>query len=236
MNPPPIFELWVFLKAKPLLWLVLTLGAWVLARRLQDATGGAAWANPVAGSSLLLGLIMWLTDTPYDEFFAGAQFVHFLLGPATIALGVTIIEHGQAVRRQIVPVVGALVVGVFVSVGVTWGLCRVAGLSDVITRSLLPKSATAPVAMAVSESIGGIASISMCAVLLTGITGAIIVTPLFTLFRFRNWKARGFAAGLTAHGIGTARAYQVSNEAGVYAALALAFAALLHGIVLPLLL
>jgi len=120
MNPPPIFELWVFLKAKPLLWLVLTLGAWVLARRLQDAAGGAAWANPVAGSSLMLGFLLWLTDTPYDEFFAGAQFVHFLLGPATIALGVTIIEHGKAVRKQIVPVAGALVVGVLVSVGTTW--------------------------------------------------------------------------------------------------------------------
>jgi len=106
----------------------------------------------------------------------------------------------------------------------------------VITRSLLPKSATAPVAMGVSEAVGGIASISMCAVLLTGITGAVIVTPLFNLFRFRAWSARGFAAGLTAHGIGTARAYQVSNEAGVYAALALALAALLQGILLPLIL
>lgn len=236
MNPPPIFELWVFLKAKPLLWLVLTLGAWVLARRLQEAAGGAAWANPVAGASLMLGFLLWLTDTPYEEFFAGAQFVHFLLGPATIALGVTIIEHGKAVRRQIVPVAGALVVGVLVSVGTTWALCHAAGLNDVITRSLLPKSATAPVAMGVSEAVGGIASISMCAVLLTGITGAVIVTPLFNLFRFRNWSARGFAAGLTAHGIGTARAYQVSNEAGVYAALALALAALLQGIVLPLIL
>lgn len=234
MNPPPIFELWVFLKAKPLLWLVLTLGAWVLARRLQEGAGGAAWANPVATSSMLLGFILWLTDTPYEEFFAGAQFVHFLLGPATIALGVTIIEHGKAVRRQIVPVTGALLVGVAVSVGTTWALCHVAGLSDRITLSLLPKSATAPVAMAVSEAVGGVASISMCAVLLTGITGAIIVTPLFNLFRFRNWSARGFAAGLTAHGIGTARAYQVSNEAGVYAALALALAALLQGILLPL--
>lgn len=236
MNPPPIFDLWVFLKAKPLLWLVLTLGAWVLARRLQDAAGGAAWANPVAGSSLLLGLTLWLTETSYEEFFAGAQFVHFLLGPATIALGITIIEHAPTVRRRMIPVAGALIAGVAVSVGVTWALCRLAGLPDTITMSLLPKSATAPVAMAVSESIGGIASISMCAVLLTGVTGAVIVTPLFNLFRFKAWSARGFSAGLTAHGIGTARAYQVSNEAGVYAALALALAALLQGIVLPLLL
>ncbi|MFO1321487.1 MAG: LrgB family protein [Burkholderiales bacterium] len=236
MNPPPISDLWVFLKAKPLLWLVLTLGAWVLARRLQEAAGGAAWANPVAGASVMLGLILWLTDTPYAEFFAGAQFVHFLLGPATIALGVTIIEHGAAVRRQLVPVAGALLVGVVMSVGCTWALCRVARLPNEITLSLLPKSATAPVAMAVSESIGGIASISMCAVLLTGVTGAVIVTPLFNLLRFRNWNARGFAAGLTAHGIGTARAYQVGNEVGVYAALALALAALLQGIVLPLVL
>jgi len=236
MTTPPISELWVFLKAKPLLWLVLTLGAWVLARRLQDAAGGAAWANPVAGSSLFLGLILWLTNTSYQEFFAGAQFVHFLLGPATIALGVTIIEHGPAVRKRLLPVAGALVVGVTVSVLSTWALCRAVGLTSTITLSLLPKSATAPVAMAVSESIGGVASISMCAVLLTGIAGAIIVTPLFNLFGFKDWSARGFAAGLTAHGIGTARAYQVSNEAGVYAALALAFAALLQGIVLPLVL
>lgn len=236
MNPPPISELWVFLKAKPLLWLVLTLGAWMLARRLQDAVNGAAWANPVAGASLVLGLTLWLTDTPYEEFFAGAQFVHFLLGPTTVALGVTIIEYGKMVRRHLLPVLGALVVGVVVSVGCTWVLCRVAGLPENITLSMLPKSATAPVAMAVSESIGGIASISMCAVLLTGVTGAIIVTPLFNLCRFRNWSARGFAAGLTAHGIGTARAYQVGNEVGVYAALALALAALLQGIVLPLVL
>lgn len=236
MNPPPIFDLWVFLKAKPLLWLVLTLGSWVMARRLQEAAGGAAWANPVATSSIMLGLILWLTNTPYEEFFAGAQFVHFLLGPATIALGVTIIEHGPSVRKRLLPVAGALIAGVAVSVGTTWALCRLAGLPLDITLSLLPKSATAPVAMAVSESIGGVASISMCAVLLTGVTGAIIVTPLFNLLRFKDWGARGFAAGLTAHGIGTARAYQVSNEAGVYAALALALAALLQGIVLPLVL
>lgn len=236
MNPPPILDLWVFLKAKPLLWLVLTLGAWLMARRLQDASGGAAWANPVAGASVMLGVTLWMTDTPYEEFFAGAQFVHFLLGPATIALGATIIEHGGTIRRQLLPIMGALVVGVVVSVGTTWALCHFAGLTGEITLSLLPKSATAPVAMAVSERVGGIPSISMCAVLLTGITGAVIVTPLFNLFRFRNWTARGFAAGLTAHGIGTARAYQVNNEAGVYAALALALAALLQGIVLPLVL
>lgn len=236
MNMPPMFELWVFLKTKPLLWLLLTLALWVAARRLQDALDGAAWANPVAVSSLLLGIVLWLTGTPYEEFFAGAQFVHFLLGPATIALGITIIEHGKALRERVIPVAGALIAGVVASVGSTWALCHLAGLQPEVIASMLPKSATAPVAMAISERIGGIPAISMSGVLLTGITGAIIVTPLFNLFRFRDWQARGFAAGLTAHGIGTARAYQVSAEAGVYAALALALAALLHGLALPLLL
>ena len=236
MNPPPIFDLWVFLKTKPLLWLVLTLGAWLAARRLQDVLGGAPWANPVAVSSLLLGCVLWLTGTSYEEFFAGAQFVHFLLGPATIALGITIIEHMQALRKQIIPVAGALIAGVVASVASTWALCCLADLPTAITASMLPKSATAPVAMAVSEAIGGIPSISMSGVLLTGVTGAIIVTPLFNMLGFKNWRARGFAAGLTAHGIGTARAYQVSEEAGIYAALALALAALLQGLLLPLIL
>ena len=101
---------------------------------------------------------------------------------------------------------------------------------------MLPKSATAPVAMAISERIGGIPAISMSGVLLTGVSGAVIVTPLFNLLRIKDWQARGFAAGLTAHGIGTARAYQVSAEAGVYAALALALAAILQGLLLPLVL
>lgn len=236
MTQPPIFELWVFLKTKPLLWLALTLGSWIAARRLQDAVGGAPWANPVAVSSLLLGATLWLTGASYEEFFAGAQFVHFLLGPATIALGITLIEHMQALRKLVIPVLGALGAGVAASVASTWVLCHVARLPADITLSMLPKSATAPVAMAISEAIGGTPSISMSGVLLTGITGAIIVTPLFNLLGFKNWRARGFAAGLTAHGIGTARAYQVSAEAGVYAALALALAALLQGLVLPLVL
>jgi putative effector of murein hydrolase len=236
VNSPPIFDLWVFLKAKPLLWLVLTLAAWVVARRLQNALAGAAWANPVAVASALLGGVLWLTGTPYEEFFAGAQFVHFLLGPATIALGITILEHSDTLRHRVVPITGALTAGVIASVGSTWLLCRWAGLSPEITASMLPKSATAPVAMAISEHIGGIAAISMSAVLLTGVVGAIFVTPLFNLLRIKDWQARGFAAGLTAHGIGTARAYQVSAEAGVYAALALALAAIVQGLLLPLLL
>jgi putative effector of murein hydrolase len=236
VNSPPIFDLWVFLKAKPLLWLVLTLAAWVMARRLQNALGGAAWANPVAVASILLGGVLWLTGTSYEEFFAGAQFVHFLLGPATIALGITIIEHGEALRQRIVPITGALIAGVIASVGSTWVLCQMVDLPPEITASMLPKSATAPVAMAISERIGGIAAISMSGVLLTGVCGAIIVTPLFNLLRIKDWQARGFAAGLTAHGIGTARAYQVSAEAGVYAALALALAAILQGLLLPMLL
>jgi putative effector of murein hydrolase len=236
VNSPPIFDLWVFLKAKPLLWLVLTLASWVLARRFQNAVGGAAWANPVAVASALLGGVLWLTGTSYEEFFAGAQFVHFLLGPATIALGITIIEHREALRQQVVPIFGALITGVIASVGSTWVLCQWVGLPLEITASMLPKSATAPVAMAISERIGGNPAISMSGVLLTGICGAIIVTPLFNVLRIKDWQARGFAAGLTAHGIGTARAYQVSAEAGVYAALALALAAILQGLLLPLVL
>ncbi len=236
MNLPPIFDLWVFLKTKPLLWLVLTLASWVMARRLQNAVGGAAWANPVAVASALLGGVLWLTGTSYEEFFAGAQFVHFLLGPATIALGITIIEHGEALRLRIVPITGALIAGVIASVGSTWVRCQWAGLPTEITASMLPKSATAPVAMAISERIGGIPAISMSGVLLMGVSGAVIVTPLFNLLRIKDWQARGFAAGLIAHGIGTARAYQLSAEAGVYAALALALAAILQGLLLPLVL
>jgi putative effector of murein hydrolase len=108
--------------------------------------------------------------------------------------------------------------------------------ADIVTlKSIASKSVTTPIAMAVTEQIGGLPSLTAVIVILTGITGAIMVTPLFNILRIRDKRARGFAAGLAAHGIGTARAFQVSEISGAFAGIAMALNGLMTSVLVPLL-
>ncbi len=109
------------------------------------------------------------------------------------------------------------------------------GLPDEVLRSLAPKSTTAPVALGISEAIGGIPTLTAVLVILTGIIGAMTVTPLMNLMKVSDWQARGFAVGVAAHGIGTARAFQVNPTAGAYAGIAMALNALLTSLIVPIL-
>ena len=229
-------QVWVYLQAGPLLWLVLTLGAYGAAQAVARLAGGAAWLNPVAVAVALILLVLVVTGTPYPTYFEGAQFVHFLLGPATVALGLPLWRHLGTVRRLLLPMCLALVAGsltaILSAVTVAWAL----GASRDTIASLAPKSVTTPIAKAVSERLGGLPSLTAALVILTGILGAMTATPLLNLLRIRSPQARGFAVGLAAHGIGTARAFQVSELAGTFAGIAMALNGLLTALLAPLLL
>jgi putative effector of murein hydrolase len=231
-----VFQLWVYLSASPLLWLTVTLGAYVVAERIALAAGYAPLANPVLIAVALIAVLLWATGTSYGTFFAGAQFVHFLLGPATVALAVPLVREAARVRRLIVPVLVALLAGsataVATAVGTAWAL----GATHAVVISLLPKSVTTPIAMGIAAANGGIPALTAVFVLTGGIIGAMSVTPLMNLLRVKDYPARGFAAGLAATGIGTARAFQVNPLAGTFAGLALALNGLATAVVVPLLL
>jgi putative effector of murein hydrolase len=107
------------------------------------------------------------------------------------------------------------------------------GLEGELLLSVVPKSATAPVALGVAEAIGGSPTLTAVLVILTGVFGAIIVTPLMDALRVRDWRARGFAAGVAAHGIGTARAFQVNETAGAFAGIGMALGAILTAVAAP---
>lgn len=114
-------------------------------------------------------------------------------------------------------------------------LGRAFGLSDQLIASLAPKSVTAPIAMGIAEQIGGITAIAAVLAVVTGITGAVVVTPLFTRLGFMDWRARGFAVGVTCHGIGTAHAFQVHTIAGIFATIGMALNGLFSSVLLPFL-
>jgi predicted murein hydrolase (TIGR00659 family) len=188
----------------------------------------------VALAVLVLGSLLWVTGTPYATYFEGAQFVHFLLGPATVALAVPLVEQLPRLKRLWLPMLGALVVGTLTAtisaIGIGWAL----GASKATLASLAPKSVTAPVAMGITEKIGGLPTLTAVLVVCTGILGAASARTLFDLLRIHDPTVRGFALGTAAHGIGTARAFLVSQEMGAFAGLAMGLSALFSAVTLPL--
>ncbi|MDB5606387.1 MAG: LrgAassociated rane protein LrgB [Bradyrhizobium sp.] len=228
------FSLWVYLSQSPLLWLTVTLLVYAIADAVSLATQRHPLANPVLHSMWIIGAFLLLTGTSYSAYFSGAQFVHFLLGPATVALAVPLYENRKLVAAAILPMLAALAAGsVTAVVSVVW-LAQVAGLPREVVLSLAPKSVTAGVAMGISESLHADPSLTAVAVVLTGIMGAIIVTPLMNRMGITDFRARGFAVGIAAHGIGTARAFQVDAVAGVFAGIAMSLNALVTSLLVPL--
>ena len=238
MNDPvlPVRALWVYLGTNPLLWLLLTVGAYVVALRIQRALGGSPWANPVLLSVAALVAILVGTRTPYERYFDGAQFVHFLLGPATVALAVPLYLQFDRLKRLALPLAGALLAGSLTAIISAVGIAWLLGAADTTLLSLAPKSVTAPIAMGIAEKIGGIPSLTAVLVIMTGVSGAMMAKYVLDALRITDHGARGFAVGIAAHGIGTARAFQVSEQAGAFAGLGMGLNGLTTAILMPLML
>lgn len=230
-----IIDIWVYLARTPLLWLTATLLVYQGAQWLFTRTGDFPLLNPVLVSVVVLVLLLQVTGTPYQTYFDGAQFVHFLLGPATVALAIPLYHQLARLRQNALPVAVALLGGAAVGVLSAVLVGRLAGVSDVAIRSLVPKSVTTPIAMGITEQLGGLPSLTAVFVILTGIIGAILGRELLLLVGVRRSNEAGFALGLAAHGIGTARAFTVDDEAGAFAGLAMALNGAVTAVLAPLL-
>lgn len=235
---PDFVQLWVYLSSAPLFGLTATLVVYVLAQAMYTRTGQAPWANPVLWSVLALGSGLLITQVPYPTYFAGAQFIHFLLGPAVVALGFPLWQRRTELQRGwgrfLLAALAGGATAAIVAVGLGWAV----GLPPEVLRSLAPKSVTAPVAMGVAEKIGGVPALAAVFAVLTGLIGALSARALFRLLGVGtsdvDWMARGFALGTASHGIGAARALQVNADAGAYAGLALSLQVLLAALLMPL--
>jgi len=226
-------EIWSYLSREPLLWLTATLVAYLIGDQLSQRAGRNPLVNPVLVAMVLLGGLLWVTKTPYQTYFAGAQFVHFMLGPATVSLALPLYVNRAQIRRALLPMVAALLAGSVTAIVSALWIARVLGIEGPVWLSLAPKSTTAPVAIGIAEQLGGLPTLTAALVILTGIIGAVIVTPLMRLMHIRDWRARGFAVGVAAHGIGTARAFQVNDTAGAFAGIGMGLNALLTAILAP---
>ena len=227
-------ELWVYLSATPLFGLTATIVTYVLAQTVYLRLNQAPWANPVLWTVLVLAALLTVSGTPYPTYFAGAQFIHFLLGPAVVALAWPLWQRRFEVRRRAVAILLAALLGGTVAALSAVGIGYALGLPTEVIMSLAPKSVTAPVAMGVAEKIGGIPALAAVFAVLTGLVGAVSGKYLFDALGIHSLATRGFALGTAAHGIGAARALQVNADAGAYAGLALGLQVLLVSFLMPL--
>jgi predicted murein hydrolase (TIGR00659 family) len=228
-------DIWVYLSTTPLLGLTITLVVYQAAYWIYRRARLHPLLNPVALSVAFLVALLVATKTPYATYFDGAQFVHFLLGPATVALAVPLYGQLARLRAMFVPIAGALLVGSLTAMASAVGIAWALGASRETLLSLAPKSVTTPIAMGITEKLGGLPSLTAVLVVSTGIIGAVSAKYVLDALRIADHAVRGFSVGVAAHGIGTARAFQVSEEAGAFAGLAMGLNGLLTAALFPLL-
>lgn len=228
-------ETWVYLSALPLFHLTLTMVAFQGASWLFEKGGRNPLLNPVLGAIILVVSVLLITKTDYATYFEGAQFVHFLLGPATVSLAIPLYRQWHKVRGSALAIGASLLTGSLVAILTAVGMAWLLGGSETLLASIAPKSATAPVAMAISEDLGGLPSLTAVLVIVSGIFGAMFGPLILNLIGVTDWGARGLAIGTASHGIGTARALQVNETAGAFSGLAMGLNAMATALLVPVL-
>ena len=194
----------------PFFGLTLTAAAWCAGCWLQKKTG-LLLCNPLLIAVALIIAVLALLDIPYAAYSAGGDFIKLMLGPVTAVLALNIYNQRAILKEHFLPVLAGCLVGSLTSVGSILALCRVFRVEEALTASLLPKSVTTAIAIAVSESLGGIPGLTVTAVLIAGVLGAMFAPAFAKLFHITDPVAEGTAIGACSHGLGTAKAIEIGK-------------------------
>lgn len=191
----------------------------IISRKIQNPI-----ANPLLIAVILIIAFLKLFDIPMEAFSKGGDLINLFLAPATAALAVPIYKNLQILKANLKPILAGTIVGSFASMAVIFGLCKLFGLDNTLTASLLSKSVTTPIAMGVTEQLGGIVPIGIAAVIFTGITGSIIAPFMVKLFRVEDPVAQGVGIGTCSHAVGTTRAIAMGELQGAMSGIAMGLA------------
>jgi putative effector of murein hydrolase len=226
-------HLWTPLATTPLLWLVVTLAAYVVGRVIQQACKGSALASPVLIAIVLAVVVVLATRTSYKSYFAGAQFINFLLGPATIALAIPLARNARLVRENLHSIGLALLAGSVTSIVSGVGIVWLLGGSRTVALSMAPKAVTTPIAVAVSQQIGGVPALTAALAILGGIIAAVVGQKMLHSLQVRDWRAHGLAAGIAGSGVAAAQVAARNELGAAFAALGIGLNGLLTAILVP---
>jgi len=213
-------ELLFSLTAEPLFGIVLCVAVYALACFLQQKLKTPV-ANPLLISGAIIIFLLYALDIPLENFQKGGSVITMLLGPATVALAVSIYRQIEVLKKNFLPVVLGCLAGAVASMVSAYTLSKLFGLDDSLLMSLLPKSVTTPIAMEISRQGGGVAAITVAAVVITGILGAVCAPLLIRVFRIREPVAQGVAIGSCSHALGTSRAITIGAIQGAMSGIAI---------------
>jgi putative effector of murein hydrolase len=217
-------------------WLALTVLLYALFRALHLRLGRPPWLYPVLPTMVLLIALLTLAGADPARYALGTWPLHFLLGPATVAIAVPLYSATSRLVPVLWPGLAALLVGCLAGIGSALGLAWLLGLSGQTLLSLAPRAVTTPIAIGISERIGGLPALTAVVVIVSGVIGAVAAPTLLRWLNIRDPRVQGLAIGVAAHGVGTAQAFELSPEAGAFAGLAMglngAMTALLLGALL----
>lgn len=220
--------------ATPLFWLTVTLGVFEIFDTLSRRCGRHPLMHPVLWSTPVMIGALLATGTDYATYKTATFPVSFLLGPGVVGLAVPIWNERARIQRLALSIALALGAGAITSIVSAVGILALFGAPHDILASIAPRATTTPVAMAVAGQLGGVPALAAVIVLFAGVLGAMVATPVLNALGLRDYRARGFAIGMAAHGIGTARAFQVDSTAGAMASLAMALNAIVTAALLSI--
>lgn len=223
-----------YLNTTPLVWLIITLGAFKIGIIIYEKFNKNTFLQPIIVSYFIIMTLIFLTNTSYERYFESVQIIHFFLGTATVALALPLYKNLKYIKELILPIVLTLIVAGTFSIVFTLLILWFfdAQLSTIL--SMTTKSVTAPIAIITSQQIGAIPSLAVGFIIITGILGALFGNMIFKVLKIKHDSSKGFALGLVSHAIGTARAIEISEKAGAFSALAMGLVGVLTAIVLPL--
>ena len=223
-----------YINQTPLTWLILTLLAYKLGIIIYEKCNKHTLLQPVIIAYIIILSAVLFTNTSFEKYFKSVEIIHFFLGPATVALALPLYKNLKYVKTLFLPILLTLFIAGIFSVLIAVLFLWLLGAHETTILSMLTKSITAPIAIITSQQIGAIPSLAIGFVLITGIIGALFGTLVFKIVRVKYETSKGFALGLVSHGIGTARAIEISEKAAAFAALAMGLSGILTAVCLPL--
>jgi predicted murein hydrolase (TIGR00659 family) len=211
----------------------VTVAAYLFGLFCYRRSGSFSLLHPVPVASLLIAGLIGLTQIPATYYEQGCSLLRWLLGPATVALALPLYYQLQKIHQLIKPIAIGVTVGSILAIITALLPAQWFGGSEIVLRSLASKSVTTPIAIAIAEEIDGLTSLAAGAVILTGILGICIAPWIFRLCKVTDARAKGFALGLAAHGIGTARALEDGQQCGAFSTLALCLTGIFSSMIIP---
>ncbi|GGW40041.1 LrgB family protein [Vreelandella hamiltonii] len=222
------------LTATPLFAVGLTLAAYLLGTALFRRLGNPAWLPAILIAALLLAATLAVLGLPYPIYQQGATWLTVLLGPATVALGMPLYQQLPRIRELWRPLAACLPVAASLAACYSLGIAWLLGASPEVLASIAAKSVTAPIAIGITEQLGGSVALLMGALLVTGVATIPMVSLAARWLNITDERLLGFALGLNGHAIGTVRAFEMSPTAGAFASLGMSLTGIFTALLLPL--